>query len=150
MVRGGEGGEIGGQERGVAVGMDAGWTDGTLDARDSAQGDAGDGAVREATEWSQILEVRGDALVNWRGNKYKLYRQRGLGFMRVKEVAAGLHGRVLMPMQRPPVTVDKMVEGPKASVELTREMVKLSSWELSFTPEAIKRLERFKETNVAD
>lgn len=57
---------------------------------------------------------------------------------------------VPMPVQRPPVTLEKMLEGPKASVELTMKVEWLSSWELSFTPEALKRLARLREVYAMD
>lgn len=106
--------------------------------------------VRESDGWSTILEVGGDAVVNWRRNPYKLYRARGLGFMRVTKIAKGWEDRVQMPVQRPLVTVYKMVEGSRAWVELNTEVEGLASWEHLFTSEALKRLERFRETNAAD
>lgn len=107
-------------------------------------------AVRESGGWSTIVEVGGDAVVNWRQNPYKLYRARGLGFMRVTKIENGWEDRVPMPVQRPPVMVDKMVEGPRTSVELNAKVEGLASWEFLFTPQDLKRLEKFRKANAAN
>lgn len=107
-------------------------------------------SMRESDGWSTFVEVGGDAVVNWRRNPYKLYRARGLGFMRMAKIARGWGDIVPMPVQRPQVTVENMVEYPIASADLNAEVEGLESWELLFTSEALRRMERFRKANAAD
>lgn len=99
-----------------------------LDRCASSQRMKGMDSLREGDWWSKILEVQVDGFVNWRENPYKMYRGRGLGFMRASEAAGGWADRVQMPVQRLTVTVDRMVQRQKASTELSREVEGLSSW----------------------
>lgn len=107
-------------------------------------------AVREVSGWAKVVKVRGDDLVNWWRNMYRTYRGRGVGFRRVSEVAEGLVDRVPMPVQRPPVTEDRMVQRHSAPEVISREVEELSGWEGLLTVGAGRRLGKFKEANDAD
>lgn len=54
-----------------------------------------------------------------------------------------------MPVQRPPIPMDRMVQG-KNSKKLSRETKAVTSCEFLFTPEAIKELKKVMKVSTAD
>lgn len=69
----------------------------------------------------------GDSFVNWWRNPYRMHRVRGLGFIRMNAVVDGWVDRIPIPVQRPPITVDRMARMHLAPRKLSEEVDELVS-----------------------